>query len=71
MGQWGTGVLGKAIMWVLMGKHELDAQGTEINKHLLPPQNEITATEAFAQEDGDTMLASIKKQSNLLLSRPA
>lgn len=37
MGQWGTGALGKAIMWVLMGKHELDAQGTKINKHLLSP----------------------------------
>lgn len=23
-------------MWALMGKHELDSQGTEINKHLLP-----------------------------------
>lgn len=65
--------LEKPIMWVLMGKHELGAQGTEINKHPPPapnpppntPQKETTATEARSEGwgggNGDTMLASIKK----------
>lgn len=48
--------LEKPIMWVLMGKHELGAQGTEINKHTPPtpntPQKETTATEAIARGGG-------------------